>query len=203
MSEEEYEFYIKDQREDNMLEPQYHEESKGWAYKYCDFLTKNVDKDFNYVRANVLDVGCREFFTADYFQERYKNRITGIDICNAGLDFATSNMKQILDVDAHKLLETFKPNAFNLVMAFHSLEHMYDIELVIKNCAEVLKDRGLLYFAVPVPCKNERRGHWADIPDEEYMVKLCESVGLEKVFSKVFPPGIFRNEQEMVAAFRK
>jgi len=200
---EEYDFYLEDQRKDTILEPQYRDMSMKWAYKYCDFLTKNVDKNFNYARANVLDIGCREFYTADYFKEKFKNRITGIDICEAGLEYSMGQMKQILDVDAHELTTVFKPKNFNLIMAFHSLEHMYDMKRVIENCFKTLREGGLFYFAVPVPCRNERRGHWADIPSEEFMINLCENAGFEKVFSKVFPAGVFRDEQEMVAAFRR
>ncbi len=199
---DEYKQYLEDQHKDNMFEEQYLEMGKSWTYRYCNFL-KNLLKDFDYGNSYVLDVGCREFFTYDWFLEKHGNKIEGIDIGEAGLEYTTKEKKPVKYCDAHKMSDTFKSGWFELVMCFHAFEHMYDLPKVLENCNYVLREEGYLYFAVPVPVKNEKRGHWYDIPSMEAMTKMCEAAGFEKVFAKQFPKGMFRNEQEMVGLFKK
>jgi len=198
---DEYKEYLKDQHKDNMFEEQYLSMGKSWTYRYCNFL-KNLLKTFDYSTSRILDVGCREFFTYDYFLEKHDNKIDGIDVGEEGLNYTAKEKKPAIYCDAHKIPDTYKSDWCDLVVSFHAFEHMYDLPKVLKNCDWVLKEGGYLYFAVPVPVKNEKRGHWYDIPSVEAMTKICEEAGFEKVFTKQFPKGMFRNEQEMVGLFK-
>jgi len=200
---EEYKFYIKDQEKDSILEEQYINQGKQWSNKYCNFLTMNLLKNFDYSTKNILDVGCREFFTYDYFKSNFKNDIAGIDVCEKGLEYTNKYNKPAVYCDAHFMQEKFKPESFDLVMSFHAMEHFYDMKKCIENFYKTLAPGGYLYFAVPIPSVNEGRGHWQDIPSESFMINLCTNIGFKKVFSRDFPAGIFRDEREMVALFEK
>ena len=200
---DEYKQYLEDQHKDNIFESQYLNMGQSWINRYCNFLRESLLKDFDYATSRILDVGCREFFTYDYFLENCNNKIEGIDVGEEGLNYTAKEKKPAIYCDAHKMLGTYKSDWCDLVMSFHSFEHMYNLPEVLKNCCEILKENGYLYFAVPVPVKNEKRGHWYDIPSVEAMNKMCEDTGFEKVFAKQYPKGMFRNEQEMVGLYQK
>jgi SAM-dependent methyltransferase len=195
----EYEVYLKDQREDNIFEHKYQPQGKGWSYKFCDYL-KGIIKDFDFHNAKVVDVGCREFYTYDYFLEKFQNKIAGVDICEKGLEFAKH--KGVMDLDAHFMHDKLGSESFDLVMAIHSLEHMYDLEKVLKNCFDILKPGGYFYFAIPMPSRNEKRGHWSDIPTPEFMIDLCKASGFKYV-KHLSCANFFHNENEMVGLFKK
>jgi len=201
-STDEYKRYLTDQQEDNAYEPQYRDYGKKVIYKYMDFLSNNLLNQFSFFAAQVLDVGCREFFTDDYFREKYKKSIHGIDIGKEGIEFARSQGKHVAVLDAHEMSKE-NVGERDLITAFHCMEHFYDLPQVLSNCYDCLKDDGYLYFAVPVPVKNEQRGYWYSIDSVQDMTKMCERAGFTMVFAKGFPAGVFRNENEMVGLFQK
>ena len=192
-----YSVYLKDQRQDTVVG----EYLKGPVFKYCDLLSRKLLKGVDFSKLSIIDVGCREFYTYDYFLEKFKNKIKGIDIGLEGLQFA--KRKNVIDLDAHKMGDYFGSYKFDLILAFHVFEHMYDLKLVLKHCNFILKPEGFLYFAVPIPAKNTRRGHWIEIANEDEMVGLCANYGFQPVFHKVYPPGVFRDEKEMLGLFQK
>lgn len=98
-----------------------------------------------------LDVGCREFHNFDYFSQKKVN-ILGIDLCD--MAFELNKIKgyacPILRVDAHEMDRVFPEEFFNLILAYHCLEHMYDRAKVLRNCYTLLKPGGYLYLNVPI-----------------------------------------------------
>lgn len=193
----EYRYYLKDQKEDVLAGS----EMRRIIYKYCDFLREKLLRGIDYKKATIIDIGCREFFTYDYFLNKIGAKILGIDI---GVDsLKSTRSKGVIDLDAHRLSEHFAPNSFDLILAFHSFEHMYNLEEVLIGCHHILKRRGYLYFAIPMPAKNARRAHWFDIENEEKMIRMCESAGFEMKFVNTFTKGAFRGETEMLGLFVK
>lgn len=200
---EEYERYLKDQRDDTMFEERHLEMGKNWMYQYMDICVKHVDS-IDFSKANILDVGCREFFSYDYFKEKYNNVIKGIDIGEIGLKYTEKEGKSVINADAHKLLDTFSPESFDVIMAVHSLEHMFDIKKVVENCHKALKKDGFLYLAVPIPCHNTGRGHWVDIDDKEFVLDLLKDVGYTCRYVQSFGRGQpVRKEDETIGLFQK
>lgn len=195
--------YVKDQEEDEIFDEEHRELGKAWSFKYCDFLTEELLKDEDLEGFDILDVGCREFFTYDYFLEKYNLEIKGIDIGKKGLDYTSQNNKPAVYCDAHKLSNKYEEDTFDLVMSLHCLEHMFDLPKVLSEIYKCLKPDGYLYFAVPIPSHNTGRGHWYDIESTSSMEKMCLSVGFEMLYSNLFPPGKFREEKEMIGLFRK
>lgn len=194
---EEYKFYMEDQRRDTILG----DDIKGVIFKYCDFLLSILPNDFNLKNAKILDIGCREFFTYDYFLKKFKIRISGIDIGWEGLEFAKS--KGVVNLDAHKMVSYYGLRKFDILIALHVLEHMYDLDLCLRNCYEILKKGGWLYFAIPMPAHNTRRGHWMEIKNEDAMIKICQRNKFKILFHEVYTQGEFRNEPEMMGLIQK
>jgi SAM-dependent methyltransferase len=199
---EEYKFYIKDQREDSILEPQYQEMGKRWSYRYCSHLERLLP-NFNFASADILDLGCREFFTFLYFQGKYDNRIKGMDVCEKAKELTVAEGRPFIDCDAHSMETAIKNESLDMIMCFHAFEHMYDLPAVLAKCWDALKPGGYLYFAVPIPCRNEKRGHWYDIPSVEFMDQLCQNLGFKQIEARYHEAGFLRDENEMIGLYQK
>jgi SAM-dependent methyltransferase len=202
VDENEYKKYLEDQITDSMTESQYLEQRKKETYKYCNFLFQKVST-IDPKSSTILDIGCREFFTYDYFKDKFGVEIKGIDVGSAGLDYTAKNKKPAVYLDAHVLSSMFLDNCFDVILSFHALEHMYDLEKVLKQCYACLKTDGVFFFAVPMPSRNEHRGHWVDIPTKQFMVDLCKGLGFKLIYANVFPANCFKTEIEMLGIFRK
>lgn len=192
----EYQEYLKDQIDDTP--------GAGIDHKYLNFLLLELLPNFDYHNAKVLDVGAGKFMSWDFFKENFQNEIVGIDINRAGLEFCREQDKKgMIELDAHEMCEKLVPNQFNLVISFHTLEHMFDLPRVLRNCLEVLKETGYFFFAIPMPSYNWKKGHWYDIPTPKFMLDLCRRIGFKEVFWEVFGDSRFRPEREMVCLLRK
>jgi 2-polyprenyl-3-methyl-5-hydroxy-6-metoxy-1,4-benzoquinol methylase len=196
---DEYKVYYKDQEEDNnVIMPDV-------IYKYMDLLTKDKLPEIDYKTIDVLDVGARAFETWDYFLEKYDREIVGIDVGREGLDHCKEHGKHgMSEVDAHRMDEHFAAEQFDLIIALHSLEHMYDLPLVLNNCNKLLKPGGYLFFALPIPSFNWKRGHWYDVPNNSVMLKMCADAKFTNVlYEELISDYKYRPEQEMVGLVQK
>lgn len=194
---QDYQAYFKDQKGDNNVT-----HLSDQIFKYMDHLTGLVPEVASH---KILDVGCRSFDTYDWFLSKGTEigSIVGVDIGEEGLEYCKTHNKPCINCDAHRLLETFSPETFDIVLAFHSLEHMYDMPLVLGNIFKVLRPGGFLYLAVPIPSSNERKGHWVDIPDGAFMKRQCITAGFNEPAYEETVDSKFRIANEYVALVRK
>ena len=156
VDENEYKRYLEDQITDSITESQYLEQRKKETYKYCNFFFQKLP-DIDGHKLKVLDIGCREFFTYDYFMDNFSTTIQGIDVGTAGLEYTAKNRKPAVYLDAHELSSKFADNSFEVIFSFHALEHMYDL-------AEVELDNyysGKLHCKVLGNCRFVARHHTA------------------------------------------
>lgn len=186
-----YKAYLQDQQLDNV--------SGSYDSKYLSLL-KKWKPDLEYQGKEILDIGTRTFDTWEYFLEHYSTEITGIDVGFEGIEYCKKHKKHgFIELDAHKMMERFDENTFDLVLAFHSFEHMFDLPLVIENCHKVLKPGGLLFWAIPIPSFNWGRGHWYDIPNERFAHQLCTHRGFKLLKTVTYRDLEIRPEVEMIA----
>ena len=199
LKEIDYRIYLNDQSKDALAtDPNL---MKKIIYKYLDFFTERFSNKINFFEAKILDIGCREFFTYDYFAKKYNNKITGVDIGEDALSFA--DKKNIINADIQEIDKLLKNNHYDVIFAFHVLEHMYNLKKVLINCNKLLKPRGIIFFAIPIPSIDTRRGHWVNIPVEESIINLLNSLAFKKLYTKTFKNNEFRKEQEMLGIFQK
>lgn len=228
---EDYQFYLEDQKQDNCaagyddrylpyifaklpdIKPERQvidvdeapTSSKAQAKRRR--ATKKAAKPKTWQNQNykVLDVGCREFKGHDYWVNEFNVLPLGIDIGQEGIDVVKDKgIESFMELDAHFMTETLEANTFDLVTAFHSLEHMYDLPRVIGEILTVLKPGGHLICAVPVPCQNLRKGHWVDIPDNETFIAAVSSGGFgAPVYTEFKDSTELRPENELIAVFKK
>lgn len=146
--------------------------------EYCKVLTnwlKEFGHSTDYVGWNILDVGCREFFTQHQFPGA---TVTGIDIN----ENAKKYNPYVQMIDAHKMNKHFDPEYFDLIMCIHSLEHTYDIPLVLKHAHTLMKPGGILFFIIPMPVKKGGTD-LSDVPSAEYLVTVCQTAGFKRIDS--------------------
>lgn len=93
----------------------------------------------------MLCVGCRDDSEVqDFINFGYK--AIGIDLAN--------NTNLIKRLDAHKIQEKFEQNQFDVVYTSHSLEHMYDVDTVMRAIRHTTK-KGVYII---LPEGGERKG---------------------------------------------
>lgn len=151
-----YEEYLEDQLHDGL----------GCSYekmeKYCDDIVKRLNIQG---QQNILDLGCREFHTFAYFKEKFGFEIIGGDIGIPGHEYARGLSRPSIYVDAHDM-SIFNTGYFDVILSIHVLEHMFDLDKVIEECARIIRPGGMFYIAVPFPAHNLGKGHYQDITDE-------------------------------------
>ena len=88
---------------------------------------------------DILDFGSGE----EYFKERLEQK--NHNVC--GVDpFKTNRSKEIFESIFSKELDG---NMFNCITAWHSLEHVHDLDMVISRFYQLLDDKGTVVVAVP------------------------------------------------------
>lgn len=157
--------------------------------KYCEDFLEKTGLDIR--GKKVLDLGCREFHTFQFFKDNYDAEIIGIDIGLAGHKYARGLSRPSIFCDAHDM-SIFNTGYFDAVMSIHVLEHMYDLNKVIGECARILKPEGILYLAVPFPCQNLGKGHWQEITDTD-LFNSHFTPYFHVVYSAVTVPGDGKN----------
>jgi len=98
--------------------------------------------------SQILDIGCANGGFLYVLKSNGYRNVVGIDMSEECL----SNAKG-LDIECHKagcftMPDTFE-NKFDLVVLSHVLEHIYDVDIAIKNISRVMKDGGVLYIESP------------------------------------------------------
>jgi len=95
----------------------------------------------------VLDVGCGRGFTLRFLTDA-GYRATGVELSPS----AAAHARDALGLDIRTgdfLSQMFEPNQFEVVIFWHSLEHIADPLAALDRAKEILKPGGLLVVAVP------------------------------------------------------
>lgn len=185
-----YKTYIDDQINDTL--------GPSFDAQYLDYMFERIPDFTPHI---VIDVGTRSFYSYDYLWSKFAPHISveGIDLCR---DALLSNPR-IKEMDAHVMDQYFPNNHYDLVIAFHSLEHMYDMPRVIGNCYKLLQPGGYFCFSLPMPSVNFRKGHWYDVKDNTEMCDICKSVGFKIVYDELIRDLRIRPQQEMFGLCQK
>ncbi len=118
------------------------------------------------VGKNILDVGCGTGEFLAYFQQKGWQTF-GIEPSVSPREYAKSKLK--LDVKDETGLNDFSSGYFDVITMWHVLEHVWNIDYKIHQLLKILKNDGLLVFALPNAdswdCKRYH-SHWAawDVP---------------------------------------
>ena len=95
---------------------------------------------------SILDLGCGtgEFL---FGCKKIGWQTTGIEPSEIARNQAIKNLK--LDVKKETELTKFKNDSFDIITLWHVLEHIENLEDIIKNLYRILKPNGTIFIAVP------------------------------------------------------
>lgn len=97
----------------------------------------------------ILDVGCASgTFTNNLTQVFPEAKIYGVDAYSAAINFAQKKYPHLnfIEADAHRL--PFKPNTFDLIICYETIEHVADPLQVLRQMHKVLKKDGTAILAM-------------------------------------------------------
>lgn len=136
----------------------------------------------------VLDAGCGAGYgTAELAQSALQ--ATGLDIAPDAVEYAreTYPIPNLHFLVSSCIATPFRPNSFELVVAFEVIEHLLDYRAFLNECARVVTPQGL--FIVSSPNKSyyaESRAKTGPNPFHEHEFEAEEFVSeLSRVFSNV------------------
>ena len=161
------------------------------SYEEYEKLTKwksKIDKVLKYkTKGKILDIGCAFGYFLKNIGKSFK--LYGIDIS----EYAIGRAKKILPkaklicADASESMP-FQKNYFDVVTAFHVIEHVKHPESIIKNIKKVLKPGGYLFLEAPInfwfrkiiKYFDKDKSHISILSISEY-IKLLEKNGFKIV----------------------
>lgn len=136
----------------------------------------------------ILDAGCGTGYGAAELAQTALH-VTGVDIARDAIEYAraTYPIPNLLFLVSSCESTPFRPNSFELVVAFEVIEHLRDFRAFLKECARVVTPQGL--FIVSSPNKSyyaESRAKTGPNPFHEHEFEAEEFMAeLSAVFSNV------------------
>lgn len=98
-------------------------------------------------KIKILEIGCAYGFFLDVCEEIGFKDLYGIDISDAGLEYARSHLKYSKILSAQ--VEEIDENNFDYVFMWDVLEHLYDPEKALQKCNKLLNESGYLIMKMP------------------------------------------------------
>jgi ubiquinone/menaquinone biosynthesis C-methylase UbiE len=128
----------------------------GWNATYDLFDRIGLEK-----ADHVLDICCGEGGTAIWLGEKYKKKVSGVDILGSAIEVASKHATEngVGDIVEFKIADIFDlpygDSAFDIVYGQDAdgLAHK-DRSLIFKEIARVLKPQGVLAFQLWIPCPS-------------------------------------------------
>lgn len=140
----------------------------------------NIKKKYRLVNkfkpnGKVLEIGTGTGELLNYFNEKGWKTI-GIEPNELAREFAKSNFD--LEVSDENKLNEFEPKSFHVIMLWHVLEHVYELQNRMKQIKRLLKENGFLFIAVPninSPDSQKYGKHWAGLDLPRHLYHFNES----------------------------
>jgi SAM-dependent methyltransferase len=142
---------------------------------------------------SLLDVGCGTGLRLLAFRRR-GFKVQGMDFQPQAVEYLKERLgipSVCTDIDG--LRDHFLESSFDIITAFHLLEHLTDAMALLRHCFHLLKPGGWFVGAVPFVDSFQARffqAHWAivteaprhvTLPSQEGLKHLCARVGFEKL----------------------
>lgn len=152
-------------------------------------------------QCSVVDIGCGEGWTLDYFQKR-NIPVTGLDFSSFGCEkFNPECLKNFVKGDIYDNIDKLIHDGvqFDLVWLDNVLEHVVDPLKLLQDCKKLMKEGGVFIVEVPndfsvlqthlVEAGDVKNKGWLAYPDHlsyfnrEGLKNIGEAAGLKEVFA--------------------
>jgi 2-polyprenyl-3-methyl-5-hydroxy-6-metoxy-1,4-benzoquinol methylase len=104
----------------------------------------------------VLDVGCNDGYIGGLILQNH-NDVYGVDIVKDNLKEATKKGIKAIFFDITKRNFPYESNLFDVVLLGDVIEHVFDTDMILKNCYNILKPSGFLLLTTPNVASLGRR----------------------------------------------
>jgi len=188
-----------------LLDPDKEKEDSEWtklAYSdTCTILDKYITSDTR----RILDIGCGNGFFLD-FMKRNGWDVFGIEPSKKAGEYASFLEVEIFNTTLDGFIDQKWNKFFDAINLTYLLEHVPDPVEVLKQCKNLLKDKGLICVEVPndfnrLQLELSKKGvppWWVSVPDHinyfnfESLEQLLVSSGFEIVLKTTnFPMELF------------
>lgn len=136
----------------------------------------------------VLDIGCRTGETLNNLYNKGCKNVHGIDIGeNAKMTWILRNypfLNNLIQMDVHRCNTDLW---FDLITISHTLEHLYNPELVLKKMVSWLSPDGYLHSIVPIEPKENFESydpHLVNFSDHKEHIEFYVKTGLKRVYDR-------------------
>jgi len=111
------------------------------------WVIKKLQEQYENTECKILDVGCGGGFLAN---ELSKNNftVTGIDLYEESLVVARAydTTKKVNYMQANAYSLPFENESFDVICLMDFIEHIEDVDSLLKECSRVVKKNGRIYF---------------------------------------------------------
>jgi len=131
--------------------PSYYEKVEDYDYRYghkwefIEFL--KFFKIFKNKKLKILDIGCGEGHFL-YLVQKNGFEVVGIDINEKAIKVAKEKfgIKRVYPFDLSEFIKNFPEEKFDIICAFHLIEHLEDLISFLFKVREILKEKVFLFF---------------------------------------------------------
>ena len=114
----------------------------------CNARIIKILKEISY-KSKVLDAGCNDGQLGAVLINKLKCEVYGVDVSNLVKEEAVKNGVKFYNSTIEKM--PFEKNLFGVVITAETLEHIFDLDVALKEIKRVLKPDGILVGTVPHP----------------------------------------------------
>ncbi|MEO0291987.1 MAG: class I SAM-dependent methyltransferase [candidate division WOR-3 bacterium] len=134
--------------------PSHYQKVEYYSYRweFIEFL--KFFKIFKNKKLKILDIGCGEGHFL-YLAQKNGFEVVGIDINEKAIKVAKEKfgIKRVYPFDLSEFIKNFPEEKFDIICAFHLIEHLEDPISFLFKVREILKEKGFFVFSLP----NDRR----------------------------------------------
>ena len=111
------------------------------------FISRAADETAGATKARILDIGCGAGFVLSVLKKK-GFRVSGVDLSPRAAEVA--NIDYGVDVQVGDLKNmSFSEKEFDVVLLLHTLEHLANPRVILKQIKRILADQGRLVLQVP------------------------------------------------------
>lgn len=145
----------------------------------------------NPARGKVLDIGCGRALRLLEFR-RLGYDVHGCDFQPLSVDYLNSKLGiPAKQGDVSRVDDLYAPESFDVVTAFHVIEHLLDVGRLLRGCHSILKPGGVMVVCIPMADSIQARvlgRKWAGfteaprhiaLPSRKALTGLCAGAGFE------------------------
>lgn len=170
-------------RESQFLYPQ---ESRCTAKTYASLVTRHFGMFPRPERIRLLEIGCGNGSFLEEMQQRHLHTVTGVEPSVQAIENAPETVKPAI---INKIFERglFQPGHFDVVCAFHVLDHLRRPHDFIRECFRIVDKKGIVVLVCHNvdALVNKVLGEWSPVFDIEHIFlfnpatlrRLVESCG--------------------------